>query len=781
MKPVKPSKRGVGRLLGAVGLCLGMGGVLAWYYDVYLHWQAGVFSFTITAVLVEALLTAFIALLTLLALRARGESKAALAWKTALSAGAFAAASLAGACVVIHYVTHGEKGLAQQADCIALIAAAAQALTLLWLLLRGGKRLTKKGRALLALILCAAIAVSATFGMIHRRAKGMLSQYADTLFLKQNLTKKFAWFPDITDRGYWDKMAAEYAETFVPVANETLEKAQPIIAASEYLGYARGTLPAGTRGDEIMYGRLYDLNVLVLAECMTNTGKYLDAAMDLLWAVCEEFTWCIPAHDGSALPDPEKPVVELVSAETGASLAAAWHLLGPAFGELEAGPTEKMVKYEVNRRVLEPYLDRGWWWLGAEGNWNSWINTSVLFAALTLEDDPARLVKIVKRGMESVDKFLGFYGPDGGCDEGATYWVWAGGKLNEYLGMLKAATGGKIDLSGEPLIYNIGDFMCRMQIDGPYVVNFGDANAKRWTYGDFVYDYGKNTGNEALADYGALLMRQGVGPDHRSLFSLVRRMEIALEAKGSPGAYPYYRDSWSPDIQVMTAREAAGSAEGLYLAAKGSHNGVPHNHNDVGSFVVYCDGQPVLADAGVASYTKETFSGDRYGIWSMQSAWHNLPMVNGVAQREGREFSAKDVAYEQKGDKDYFSMDIAGAYPREAGIASWRREFVFDRGAKEILLRENFKLSQPSDDIRLHLLTPIEPVLEPGAIVLGDVRVEYPDALLFANADAMDLTNKANGDWGGSWDGSIMYRIALRHRGSAARGEVTLRIRKVVP
>ena len=777
-------KRGIGRLLAALGLCFDFGAALAWYYDLYIHWQAKVFSFTITAVIVETLLLGQAVLLTLLALRARGETRAALARKTALSAGAFALANLAGAFAVTHYIARGD--LAKQAAWVALILAGAQALVLLALFLRGAgwlgkKHLTKKWKALLALILCAAVASSAALGIIRWRTKGMLSPYANPLFLRQNLTKNFEWFPDITDRDYWDAMAREYGAIFVPLADETLEKTQPIIPASKYLEYARGTITGQGRNDELMYDRLYDLNVLALAECMTGAGKYLDAAMDFMWAVGEEFTWCIPAHDGSALPLPEDPVIELISAETAANLAAAWRLLGPALGELEAGPTEKMVKYQVRHRILEPYVNRGWWWLGAEGNWNSWINTNILFAALVLEDNQSRRLAIVKRSMDSVEKFLSFYGPDGGCDEGATYWVWAGGKLNEYLSMLKLATGGKIDLFGAPLIYNIGDFVCKMQIDGPYVVNFGDANAKRWTYGDFIYDYGKNTGNQPMMDYGALLMQQtGVGPDSRSLFSLVRRMAIALEAKDNPGAYPYYRDSYSPDIEVMTARQAQGSGQGLYIAAKGSHNGVPHNHNDVGGFVVYADGQPVLVDAGVATYTKDTFSDNRYDIWSMQSAWHNLPMVNGVMQKEGREYAARDVSYELKGENACLFMDIAGAYPKEAGIETWRRDFIFDRGAQAITLRENFTLRQASDDIRLHLLTPIEPVLEPGAVLLGDVRVEYPDGLLATSVDGKDLTDTAaNGYWGGYWDESTMYRIALRWRESASQGDVTLRIARL--
>ncbi len=90
-------------------------------------------------------------------------------------------------------------------------------------------------------------------------------------------------------------------------------------------------------------------------------------------------------------------------------------------------------------------------------------------------------------------------------------------------------------------------------------------------------------------------------------------------------------------------RSSEGSAEGLYLAAQGGHNAESHNHNDVGNFIVYADGEPAIIDVGVETYTAKTFSAQRYEIWTMQSAYHNLPTVNGVMQGAGRQFEARDV------------------------------------------------------------------------------------------------------------------------------------------
>lgn len=64
---------------------------------------------------------------------------------------------------------------------------------------------------------------------------------------------------------------------------------------------------------------------------------------------------------------------------------------------------------------------------------------------------------------------------------------------------------------------------------------------------------------------------------------------------------------------------------------------------------------PMLIDAGVGTYTRQTFSSERYTIWTMQSNYHNLPLVNGVPQKYGRKYKAKvlDAA------NGRFSVDIA--------------------------------------------------------------------------------------------------------------------------
>ena len=129
----------------------------------------------------------------------------------------------------------------------------------------------------------------------------------------------------------------------------------------------------------------------------------------------------------------------------------------------------------------------------------------------------------------------------------------------------------------------------------------------------------------------------------------------AAEIAQAEAYAPQPRDVWLPVIEVMAARDQARSARGLYVAAKGGHNNESHNHNDIGEFVVYLDGLPLLIDAGVETYSRKTFSPQRYEIWTMQSAYHSLPTIDGVQQSPGEQFAARDVHY--AADDDHAAAD----------------------------------------------------------------------------------------------------------------------------
>jgi hypothetical protein len=107
---------------------------------------------------------------------------------------------------------------------------------------------------------------------------------------------------------------------------------------------------------------------------------------------------------------------------------------------------------------------------------------------------------------------------------------------------------------------------------------------------------------------------------------------------------------------------------------------------------MYYDGKPCLIDLGREEYNAKTFSSERYEIWTMQSGFHNLPVINGTEQKEGKNFKARNSSFTANSKTVTFSTDIAGAYTAEAMVRSWVRTYTLNRG-RSFVMSDKFELS----------------------------------------------------------------------------------------
>jgi hypothetical protein len=400
-----------------------------------------------------------------------------------------------------------------------------------------------------------------------------------------------------------------------------------------------------------------------------------------------------------------------------------------------------------------------------------------------MEEDENRRLDILHKSMDSLDNFLLPYPADGGCDEGPSYWGRAGASLFDCLELLYNASHGKIDIYHHPLIQNIGMFIYKAYISAPYYINFADAPAKMSPDASLVYRYGTAIGDDTMQQFGSFIAHNenlGEEPLDGS-FAVLNRVLPALfnlkELFATPPAEPLIRDAWLPVIQVMAARSKAGTTDGFYLAAKGGHNDESHNHNDLGNFIVYYDGRPVLVDAGRQTYTKKTFSSQRYDLWNNQSAYHNLPTINGVQQREGRQFEARDVNYKSTKERVTFSLDIAGAYPDQAQVKKYHRQIIFNRD-KNIEITDSFELNETSAPMQFNFLTPLQVNVDTAGLVhLTDSEGEnsfaiHYDTSLTATVEVITIDDTwMVKDWG-----TTLYRIVLTESEDKISGAYSFKI-----
>ncbi len=603
-------------------------------------------------------------------------------------------------------------------------------------------------------------------------------------------------FPKASDHAGWKKIPEKVRAAHLRQGEKHLGCDWEIPKASVFLEYVR----TGNRTNyqRISNGRRIRLAELVVAECIEGKGRFLDDIMNGIWAICEETYWGVPAHVGAqkkgpGLPDVAEPTVDLFAAETGMLLAWVDYLLGEELDRISPLITER-IHYEVQRRILSVNLKRDdFWWMGFSGrmvnNWNPWICSNWLTAVLILENDPERRIRSVHKILRCLDNFLNPYPRDGGCDEGPGYWNRAGASLYDCLELLASASKGNIDIFDEPLIREIGRYIYRVYINEQYFINFADAAAKLNPDASVVFRFGKRIGDADMTGFGAFLARkQNLGKDHlRGGWGCLGRVLPALfyldELLETEPKEILLRDFWLPELQVMGARSTEGSTKGFYVAAKGGHNAESHNHNDVGNFIVYADGYPVLIDVGVETYTAKTFSSRRYEIWTMQSAFHNLPTINGIMQKNGREFQARDISYKAGKKRAVFSLDISRAYPEEAKVKSWMRAVTLERG-KRVAIHDRYQFDEVKGNLQMTLMSWRKPVLEEE----GKIRLENPEGIkglkpVFILYDQnrfraeFETIHLEDARLRSSW-GDELFRIILTARQRLLKDEFTIRIER---
>jgi hypothetical protein len=580
-------------------------------------------------------------------------------------------------------------------------------------------------------------------------------------------------YPSAADRDAWKNLPSESRQRLLADGEKRLtEKWEPLLA-SVLLDYPRH----GNREtyQKPLFNRRSHLQELALAECVEGQGRFLDAVVDGIWLTCEETWWGFPAHlteqkGGPDLPDISNPTVDLGVGETAALLAWIDHVLGEQLDGVSK-LIRPRIRHEVDRQLLSPTLARDdFWWMSWHigkhtiNNWNPWVNSNWLACVLLLEADTDRRDRAVHKIMRSLDRFINHQPADGGCDEGPVYWGRAGASLFDCLELLHYASDGRISIFDQPVIKETGRYIMRAHIDGDWLVNFADASAKGDIDGHLVQRYGRHIQDDALVDFGRWVQQHQAQRPHSHIRSLNRTLAglFDIDTAVATPPPPLLRDVWLPELQFMVARNSAGSSSGFYLAAKGGHNAESHNHNDIGSFIISLDGDPLLIDVGVETYTAKTFSPQRYEIWTMQSQWHNLPTINGVMQQNGRTFAAQHVSHTADDAAASLSLDIAAAYPAEAGIRRWTRTLRLERNGA-IILTDDYELSEAREPLVWNFMAPMAPeIVTDGQVCLhtpahGQAMLSFARGHYHAGIEQVDLGDpQLNKIWG-----DRIYRLQL--------------------
>lgn len=503
----------------------------------------------------------------------------------------------------------------------------------------------------------------------------------------------------------------------------------------------------------ICFEKRRQLAALVMAEIVEGKGRFLNDIINGMGSFCEETWWGIPAHYGKRIPLTELQEVDLFNAETANLIVWTKYMLQKQFDTFSPDLCQR-IDHEIERRILIPALEKDYWWKTAGMNWNPWICSNWLACVQLCEHNEARKAEAIAQIQKATQAFIDAYPKDGGCDEGPGYWDRAAASMFEVLRLLPDFPYDKSKIG------NMAAYCYKTYIGHDYCVNFADAHENKAVQQvNIVYPFGLWLGDQTMREFGAYLGRQkGVLNNPASLYDksgnfptlsrelfFLRNIRHFIEEQPRE---PILKDVWLSDLQIMTARRG-----NLFVAMKGGTNGENHNHNDVGSFIVYDNG-PLFIDPGVGEYTAKTFSKDRYEIWTMQSQYHNLPQINGFDQKDGKSYAAKVVSHKN----GLLTLDIAGAYPTEAAIKSWKRTVSSEKNG--ITCIEDYELSEYHQPTRLMFIA-----LSPDALK----HIHFDASQMEANIE--DISDKLDPLLQGMW-GHQMYRIILTAKSTKLKNQI---------
>ena len=498
-----------------------------------------------------------------------------------------------------------------------------------------------------------------------------------------------------SDRNAWNNLDAEWKKAVIWHAEPYLHFTWPYLSATDYLDFTR-------TGDRMRFEKRYFikrdvLDSLVLAECVEHQGRFMDDIVNGIFAICDESAWDLPPHNNYPdrgqipLPDVNAPVIDLFACETGAILGAVLYLLKDELDDFSPYVADR-IRYELNRRIYEPYLHRYSHWMGDGknplNNWTVWCTQNVLLSVFLPDTEKELRKRVVKQACQSVDYWMDQYGEDGCCNEGSSYYHHAGLCLMIILDLLgHTVDPAFFDLARTPKIQNIASYIYKVHVADRYYINYADGSAVGERCGVREFLLAQMTGDRDMQAFAAADYQAGLPEtlltirEHNLVYRLMGGFHAAQMKYYDVSELKNPPDVWYPSNGLMIVRD-----DRFVCAAKAGNNADSHNHNDVGSFTIYKDGKPLLIDVGVETYCRKTFSPQRYEIWTMQSAWHNLPTIDGVMQAPGEEFRATGVQCEL--DKAQLSMELQEAYPLPA-LASWNRTVRLEKG-KEITVDDRF-------------------------------------------------------------------------------------------
>jgi hypothetical protein len=294
-----------------------------------------------------------------------------------------------------------------------------------------------------------------------------------------------------------------------------------------------------------------------------------------------------------------------------------------------------------------------------------------------LDEAPDIAGPTLSRARQSIEHGLDGFEPDGGWEEGPTYWNYATRYLAFAVASLRSATGSMQGIERSPGVARTGEF--RMHVIGP--------TGKNFNFADSTEACGDSPQMFALAwafkrpQFAAFERERSHGDP--SVFDL---LWYQPEPAGAPPPRVPTGAMFRGGAGVAAFRSRWNDPDATYIAFKGGDNRAHHGHLELGTFVLDALSERWAVDLGSDNYNLPTAG--RWSYYRYSTPGHNTITINGANQLENA--NAPLVAFHLAPDRSFAVADLTDAYVPNA--RKLLRGIELLNGGRDVLVQDEIQL-----------------------------------------------------------------------------------------
>lgn len=474
------------------------------------------------------------------------------------------------------------------------------------------------------------------------------------------------------------------------------------------------------------------MNTFFFCYLLTGDEKYIEPLVDAMWQICDRETWSNPAHVREEAPILERRrFLDLTSCGMGYRMSEILYHIGDKIPEL----ARRRIEAEIRFRIIDCYREKNgekdYWWYKGTNNWSA-VCISMVFATFLYLATDEEIEAEMPRFLATAQCFIDGMPDDGCCLEGNSYWSYGFSHYCVFADLMREYTGGKIDLFKNEKVKRIALFQSQVAVNSHQCLSFSDA--------DLTYEpsaWLSHFIHSVYPDFPVPI----TNPPRFTTRWLQETLWCEPELVGEPNV---------PKSCIFEdAQWFLYVGEKYAVGAKAGKNREPHNHNDIGSFLISKNDEITFVDPGSGEYVKDYFGANRYLQLMPSARAHSVPEINGYIQTVGEEKSNVLCAKENR-----FTFTCDCGYPSE--LRDTMTSFVRDLDCREdsLILKDSFTFTECPTSLVEQFVSLKEITGEKGELYCGESRLTYDPELYDTEFLSENFTRK---------DGSVetLYTVRL--------------------